>query len=188
MKRSGAISVVALLGMFAVVMPASAKAYRNKEFGFSVEMPRGLPACAGDDGELRSTGVDFWLDGGPSGCGGLNSRPFISVTGSYNAGFSPSPEERLRHVCHGKPAEPPPGLAFPGKRSAACRADIDDGWIVVHVVAQGGAWPDPGSDPELHTPWINYTVVLQTKPERFDADLTRLRAVLKTIRLFKPAT
>jgi hypothetical protein len=108
------------------------------------------------------------------------------VIGTYNAGFDPDLSAMVDRLCapsEGTVVAPPAGLTIKGLKTATCRVDQQDGWVLVYVVAQGGKWPPPNAD---GPPWINYELTLQTRPERFDADLARFRAVLRTFRLFKP--
>jgi hypothetical protein len=144
--------------------------YRNGEFGFSVEIPDGAPTCRSRPPQ-HDHGIDFYLDGGKSGCKDLQARPYIGAGGSYNAAELPTPETALGSICTHRGSTrgaAPHGLAIAGLPSASCRGNSADGkWIDVFVSAQNG---DPAS--------INYEANLHTTPERFDADLVRFRAFL----------
>jgi hypothetical protein len=164
--------------------PANAETYRNPEFGFSVEVGGRLTCRAAPF--THDHGIDLYLDGlhlegGPGDCD-LYDRPFIGIIGNYNVLFAPSAAAQARTLCGyaGRPTKAPPGLQIDGHSSSSCRVDRRDGWIEIDVVAQD--WQQPGK----HTELINYEVMLHTTPQRFDQDLALFRAVLKTIRIFKP--
>jgi hypothetical protein len=189
MIRRIASATFGLVAALTGALSASAETYRNGEFGFSVEMSRGVPVCVPDPTLQHVHGITFWLDSGRTGCDELEGRPAVSAIGEYNSLFYPSTQALAKDSCgqHGKRVAAPPGLAIPGARSATCRRNEDDGWITMAVVAQGGTWRDPGNDPDFHTPAVNYIVLMHTRGDHFDADLARFRAILKTVRLFKPA-
>jgi hypothetical protein len=185
--RVGAVA----LGLIAALGATSAHAetYRNREFGFAVDIPSGFVTCRASP-EQHDTHITILLAGSVDDCGPDSEVPFMMAAANYNAAFYVNVEAVADEYCArevGRRVAAPPGLVIKGTRTTSCRVDLDDGGIVVRVFAQGGRWRDPGNSPELRLPAIVYRLVLQTRPERFDADLARFRALLKTYRLFKPA-
>ena len=102
--------------------------------------------------------------------------------------FAPSAAAAARTRCGytGRPTKAPPGLQIDEHPSSSCRADTHDGWIEINVVAQDWQWPGKHIEPDDETAYINYEVMLHTTPQRLEHDLAQFRAVLKTIRIFKP--
>jgi hypothetical protein len=147
--------------------------YRNDEFGFSVQLPRGAATCRGSLGE-HDHGIDFYLDGGRNGCIGLEARPYISAGGFYNAADAPTAEAALGELCTqrgSRRSESPHGLAIAGLHSAACRASSADGrWIDLFIAAQSPHGREVAA--------INYVASLHTMPDRFPRDLDRFRTFL----------
>ena len=196
MTARAAAGMLLLLGTLAAAAPATARSYRNAEYGYAVELPRGLPLCIPDPATEHVHGITIWLDDGPAGCHGDETRPYISVSADHNATEYLDAESVSRWSCdpsveEGTPRPTPGGLTIKGAHSVACAVDItkdwDDGAIVVIVAALGGKVRDtPGWDPRA--PAVVYWIGLHTRPERFDADLARFRAVLKTVRLFEPGS
>lgn len=200
MHRSLALAICGCFWACALMSVANAETYRNRDAGFSVEIPRNSPTCRvepfrDEDGNIlywrRDDGLDIYLDDGPEGCNGLLKRPFVAVFGTPNAMFDESNAQQLDRYCNWPdgPFErraPPAGLRLRGIASGACRIDRSDGVIEIIVVAQGGAWPKPHTSPEWKLPMFNYTVSLYTTQQRFDADLARFRAILATVRIRPP--
>jgi hypothetical protein len=178
------------LALTCLTFPVHAKMYRNAEYGFSVRFS-GQPTCVGEPYE-HSHGIDIFLDGGPAVCGHLDERPFISVNASYSdAGeftpsHVPSAREEAEWYCgEGGVVKPPEFLRIDGHKSGSCRVD-KDGWINIIVIAQ--AWRDLGgpSNRDDEADWISYSAELQTTADHLDHDLVQFRAVLKSIRIFRP--
>lgn len=187
------IGVLSLAFLATFAAGAQAKWYRNYQFGFGIENP-GLPFCAYEVHPLLSDhGIDLFLDDGPSECGGdIGLRPFISVIGNYNSNFQPNAQAVADFICEldgGAHVAPPKHLHIDGLRTGVCQSMDNGGWIIVGVAAQAGKppkWQHRDDEPEFDTPRYNYEVTLHTRPAHFAADLKRLRAVLKSLRLYNP--
>jgi len=180
------ILVTLLMGIAAVrAASANGSQYTNSEFRFTVAIPAAASTCRSQAPE-HDGGLSIFLDSGPDGCEGLQSRPFIGVYANYNSMLAPTPEEVLK-LTVGRPAgrlgAAPRGLGIPGMTSASSRWDRDDGWIDIRVAAQGGQSPSKGGKPDEEAPYVNYTVMLHTTRERLAEDIERLRVVLRDVRI-----
>jgi hypothetical protein len=168
---------------------ALAASFQNPEFRFSVEVPDSDTTCHGQPYE-HDHGLDILLDSGRNGCEALQSRPHIGIYAAYNTTFDAGVDAELQRDCKGVPVKlgtSPPPLRLGNGPSGVCRLDRDDGWIDIRVVTQAGEWPGKHVDPEDATPYINYTVLLHTTPQRLKNDLAELRTVIGTVHIFPAA-
>lgn len=175
-----------LLPVFSCATAVDELRYVNREFQFSVAVPAGASTCRSQAPE-HDGGLDVFLDSGPDGCEGLQLRPFIGVSASYNAMLAESAEVFLSLIeagATGKSGTVPQRLEIVGMKSASSRRDRDDGWIDIRVVTQGGRWPNEGAGDKERIPYINYVIMLHTTQDRLDGDVERLRTVLRDVQIF----
>ena len=163
---------------------ANAKRLQNAEYRFSVAFPRELRVCNAMSG-AQIHGFYVHLGGDCQAPSGDPAQRAISVYAYFNTIFASTPEEGISGLCRG--GVPDAGvetgtLGFPGRRSAGCHARLDDGSIVVYVVAQAGRWPESEPSP-LDTPYINYTAALRTTQATKDEDLAMFGAVLSSVQI-----
>lgn len=197
------LSSVLLVGLTAIFVSFDAygEFYRNQDYGFSFEIPDGIVRCTIDPGTnadgtpafmSMDAGPGLFLDGAPGDCAELKNRPSAAVIATGNVLFEENIAEVIARECDRietgmRKTRLPSDLAFKADfESRACRADRDDGWIDITVYTLGPTWPHPVLPPGSLLSRNNYAAHLHTRPERLDADLMRLRAVLDAVRFFKP--
>ncbi len=184
--RSAATLVLALASISA---PSFAGTYENQEYGFSVEVPNDAAHCAHRAGAGHVTGVIVILDASDIDCEQMHGHPGIGINGMYNADFATDVVSDLQSLCgdgKGGLTAAPPDLAFKHSRSAACSIPHDGGWVTIYVATMAWSWSDPGDDPDMQAPLIEYHARLFTTAERLEADTERFRAILNTVRIFTP--
>lgn len=167
--------------------PATAEELYSPEFGLSVTLPPGTAACPQDPSAP--------LHGWRVALGGDCSNPArrLGINAEFNAVFFKSLSdaagcEDLAGMAF--TAEQEAGLSFPKLRSVSCAAREIGGGISVRVAAQAWRWPhtDPDDSVEFHqTQMVNYYAYLWTTDEALEEDLATLKALLRTVKLRRPA-
>jgi hypothetical protein len=104
------------------------------------------------------------------------------VQGDYNAGDAVTPEEATGcsepYLNEGAKLD----LSFPHRKSATCREDHAEGFILITVLAQAGE-TEGGSPEHPIVPSINYEATLTTTPAKVPEDLITFRRVLASVRI-----
>lgn len=168
----------------AVGRPAQIGAHRyvNREFGFSVRIPAGRPTCGAERG-TQDTGIMIFLNHGPSDCRGRRKRASVSVNGGYNAMDAHNLLRLLSIFCGGAQPERT-GVEEFGSLSrvwpAMCR--VRHGGFSDLIMVRQSTVTSVGA-----TPWMNYMVYIHAPSGELAADVKSARAILQSVRFFKPA-
>jgi hypothetical protein len=178
--------ILQLILACSIAAPAAAETYRNAKLGFSFQVPAGGIRCSPDPATGPEHGASIWLDGRGGECGGEVSRPVIVAVGNYNAMFWESPAVANQNLCTGGDLVKPPRLELRGHASAACQVMLSNGWVAIKLNVMAGKWPGPHTTPEGNYPYMLYTMSLYTTKDRLKQDIDRLRAAIRSFRIFPP--
>lgn len=151
----------------------------NTEYRFSVEVPSGAVGCT-----EGLHGFSILLNPHSGGCESSSPQAHVGVFGDYNTEFRATPLEALRDICPRRAVWADKSglrLTFPGRASAVCRKDSNNGWVDIYVTAQAGLW-GKGFGRNSSAPYIDYTAQLHTRASSLASDLKLLRRVLATVR------
>lgn len=174
--------------LFALAPTGMAETYQNREYGFSINSSSHKSFCRSEP-DQHDHGVTVYLDSPQKGCNSVGVRPNISVYADYNAQFYRSANEAAKLLCGEAKNDPSLGqnsLRIDHRDSATCRVTHSNSWIEIYVVAQGGRWPEKFDGPEDATAYVTYIVTLQTKMDRYKADIDQLKSLLAAIRIHSP--
>ncbi|MGH6742222.1 MAG: hypothetical protein ACREDY_24885, partial [Bradyrhizobium sp.] len=156
--------------------------YRNVDYQFSVDLPRGFPACVDEE---TNHGVGIYLNKTAT-CADRNIEqvPHIDVFASYN---TPEPEARTparlayRYCRPSPPFDPAPlrvaWLRRPmlgGRPAAGCREYFEGGRVAVLILTLR-------KTPGAVSGWIEVGAYLETTAARYEHDMRAFRGVLKTV-------
>lgn len=181
------LMIFALLGgLLASGYAGHSTVFSNREFGFSALIPDPLPKCIGRTGG-HIHGIGTVLVG--TDCENRAGVPTFSLWAEYNSAFAESAIDDLREssICKGAAvgwATDGLATAIGGLKTAMCRIDQDNEVRII-LEAQGWKWPDRFGEGEK-TARINYTAYFSTTRSRFDSDMARFRAFLRSIVIRKP--
>lgn len=157
--------------------------YVNREFGFSVRIPPVRPTCGAEPG-THDTGIMIFLDHGPSDCRDRSKRASVSVNGEYNSMDAHSLLQLLSIFCDSAQPQRTSADEF-GKLSkvwpAMCRVQRTDGFNDLILVRQSPVTAVG------ETPWMNYMVYIHAPSGELTRDLKSAKAILQSVRFFKPA-
>jgi hypothetical protein len=172
----GATWVILFYWSAAADLPApDQQLYRNLDYQFSVQLPRGFLACIG---EITNHGIAILLEP-HSGCNGnyFEARA-IFVNGNSNAAGDADTTWGLaaiqcryrlaRHILWLR------GERLSGHKAAGCRRDFSDGHIEVSIFVLR-------KTERSYLQWEQVSADLSTTPSHYRADMRVFRRVLRGI-------
>jgi hypothetical protein len=157
-------------------MPApDPRLYINVDYQFSVELPRGYPACVS---EHTNHGVEILLDAQARCEADHQDMPRILIFANYNVATEAETPARLAHfLCGYRVSRRIAWLrraTLGGRNAAGCRRYLDDGKLAVEIATlrKTDQWA-------MH--WIEVGAELETTADRYAGDMRVFRRVLKTV-------
>jgi hypothetical protein len=182
------VRLVIIFGLTALavrVAPAGAqipafdpKHYENEKYQFSVDLPRGLPACVS---EHTNHGVVIYLDRAVK-CGDPDKGvAYIGIFANYNSWEVRTLARLARIGCGPSPFEPVPrrvewvrGAMLGGRKATGCRQYFVDGGVAVSIITlRKTDGPVSG--------WIEVAGYLKTTVQRHKDDMRIFGEVLRTV-------
>jgi hypothetical protein len=176
--------------IFLTALPFAAvgqtEVYRNSDFRYEVQIPRGLYLFSPHE----MTGIDhgrqlFFKPTRVEDCNNGGCDRYIGFYADYNTTDDTAKlHDLLEHTCTvfgGKKClQPPEDLKIEGLPSESARVKLPNGNIEMIVVTQAGK---PAPDFDASVPSINYSIVLLTTKKHLEEDMRSYRLILKTIRI-----
>jgi hypothetical protein len=181
MRATSLLPITAVIGLAGVAVAADAVQWRsNAEYGFTAGFP----------GKTRPVVAGSWqhAHGWAISLGGKGEvKRGIGVQGDYNAVEAMTPQDAIGCSAPYLVAGAQLHLSFPNRKSATCREDHAEGFILITVVTQAGntEGEKPGDPP---VPRINYKAGLTTTPSKIVEDLATFRHVLASVRIHPDKT
>jgi hypothetical protein len=180
------LGLVGVLAGYCVVCaqaPFEGDRYRNDNYGFSVDIPKGMTACVNNHG--ANHGVGLLLDAGPTCDQDSASTPRVHFFAEYNVAYEARSAEQLaRILCNHVPlAEAAPeknetldGLVMDGRSSFGCRDTFADGAVYATIFVLRMSYPLTGRNQDFPDDWMEVGAWLVD-------DMRKFRSLLHNIHI-----